>query len=394
VFEFKSVISVGSSLFGRHDVGWGSLSKHFDFIVIGAGVAGLSAAYFLSKSSSVAILERESHAGMHSSGRSAAVFIESYENYTVSDLTMDSKGFLLDPPKGFSNHDLMRRRGGLSLVGEGEEKLADEFLKSWSSRCPSLKMIDMDEVLSRVPVIKSEAFSHGIFDPELYDIDVNELLSGFSKSIRQNEGGFFFDFSLEHLGFDGKQWLLSGGKQSITGTIIINAAGAWANEIAALAGVEPSPLVPCRRTALTVQSDASSRSWPMVHTFSKGLYFKPEAGDLLISPQDETESGPIDAFPEEFDIATAVDRFENICDHSVKRIKRSWAGLRTLAPDRMPVVGPSNNNQQFIWLAGQGGFGVQTSPALGRLTAGILLNGERIPDAINVSRFVNNGLKF
>ncbi len=356
-------------------------------------MAGLSAAYFLSKSSSVAILERESHAGTHSSGRSAAVFIESYENYTVSDLTMDSKDFFLHPPTGFSDHDLMRRRGGLSLVGEGEEKSADEFLEFWSHRCPTLKIIDKNEVLSRVPAIKSGAFVHGIFDPELYDIDVNELLSGFSRSIRQHEGEFYFDFGIEKLRFDGKQWLVDGGKQSITGSIIINAAGAWANEIATLAGVEPSPLVPCRRTALTVQSDASSESWPMVHTFSKGLYFKPEAGDLLISPQDETESGAVDAFPEEIDIATAVDCFARFCDHPVKSIKRSWAGLRTLAPDRVPVVGPSNNNQQFIWLAGQGGFGVQTSPALGELTAGFLLKGEKIPDAIHANRFFNNGLK-
>ena len=373
--------------------GAGGLRRHFDFIVIGAGVAGLSAAYFLSKSSSVAIVERESHAGTHSSGRSAAVFIESYENYTVSDLTIDSKDFFLDPPEGFSDHDLMRRRGGLSLVEKGEEKLADEFLEFWSRRCPGLKMIDKDEVLSRVPAIKSGAFVQGIFDPELYDIDVNELLSGFSKTIRQHEGEFFFDFGVEKMKFDGKQWLVDGGQQSISGSVIINAAGSWANEIAALAEVEPSPLVPCRRTALTVQSDASSKSWPMVHTFSKGLYFKPEAGDLLISPQDETKSDAVDAFPEEIDIATAVDRFERFCDHPVKSIKRTWAGLRTLAPDRVPVVGPSNNNQQFIWLAGQGGFGVQTSPALGELTADFLLKGEKIPDAIHANRFFNNNFK-
>ena len=356
-------------------------------------MAGLSVAYYLSKSASVAILERESYAGTHSSGRSAAVFIESYENYTVSDLTMDSKDFFLDPPEGFSDHELMRRRGGLSLVEAGEERLAEDFLEFWFNRCPSLKTIDKDEVLSRVPLLKSGAFVRGIFDPDLYDIDVNELLAGFSKSIRQNKGEFFFDFCIEKFGFDGKQWLVDGGKQSITGSMIINAAGAWANEIAALAGVETSPLVPCRRTALTVQSDASSKSWPMVHTFSKGLYFKPEAGDLLISPQDETKSDAVDAFPEEIDIATAVDRFERFCDHPVKSIKRTWAGLRTLAPDRVPVVGPSNNNQQFIWLAGQGGFGVQTSPALGELTADFLLKGEKIPDAIHANRFFNNNFK-
>ena len=356
-------------------------------------MAGLSAAYFLAKSSSVAILERESHAGTHSSGRSAAVFIESYENYTVSDLTLASKDFFLDPPNDFSDHRLMRRRGGLSLVEEGEENLANEFLDFWSHRCPSLKIIDKHEALSRVPSLKSGAFVHGIFDPELYDIDVNELLSGFSKSIRQNKGEFYFDFDIEKLRFDGKQWLVDGVKQSITGSNVINAAGAWANEIAALAGVDFCPLVACRRTALTVQSDASSESWPMMHTFSKGLYFKPEAGDLLISPQDETKSDAVDAFPEEIDIAIAVDRFERFCHHPVKSIKRSWAGLRTLAPDRVPVVGPANNNQQFIWLAGQGGFGVQTSPALGRLTADFLLNGQKIPDAIHADRFFNNGLK-
>ena len=365
----------------------GFLSKHFDFIVIGAGVAGLSAAYFLTKNSSVAILERESHAGMHSSGRSAAVFIESYENYTVSDLTMDSKDFFLDPPKDFSDHELMRRRGGLSLVGEGEERLAEEFLEFWSRRCPSLKVIDKEEALSRVPSLRSGAFVHGIFDPELYDIDVNELLSGFSKSIRQNKGEFFFDFSLEHFEFDGEQWLLCGDKQSIAGSIIINSAGAWANEIASLAKVDRCPIVPCRRTALTVQSDERSKSWPMVHTFSKGLYFKPEAGDLLISPQDETEFAAVDAFPDKIDVATAIDRFESVCSYPVRSVKRAWAGLRTLAPDRVPVVGPSRSNPRFIWLAAQGGFGVQTAPALGKTIADFLLDAKEIPADIRADRF-------
>ena len=350
-------------------------------------MAGLSAGCFLSKSSSVAILERESHAGTQSSGRSAAVFIESYENYTVSDLTMDSKDFFLDPPKGFSDHELMRRRGGLSLVGEGEERLAEEFLELWSQRCPSLKVIDKEEALSWVPSLKSDAFVQGIFDPELYDIDVNELLAGFSRSIRQNKGELFFDFSIRKFGFDEKRWLVDGAKQSITGSIIINAAGAWANEIASLAKVDRCPIVPCRRTALTVQSDERSKSWPMVHTLSKGLYFKPEAGDLLISPQDETEFAAVDAFPDEIDVATAIDRFEGVCSYPVRSVKRAWAGLRTLAPDRVPVIGPSSSNPHFIWLAAQGGFGVQTAPALGKTIAGFLLDAKEIPAEMRADRF-------
>lgn len=363
------------------------MTRHFDFIVVGAGVAGLSAGCFLSKSSSVAILERESHAGTQSSGRSAAVFIESYENYTVSGLTMDSKDFFLDPPKGFSDHELMRRRGGLSLVGEGEERLAEEFLEFWSQRCPSLKVIDKEEALFWVPSLNSGAFVHGIFDPELYDIDVNELLAGFSRSIRQNKGEVFFDFSIRKFGFDEKRWLVDGAKQSITGSIIINAAGAWANEIASLAKVDRCPIVPCRRTALTVQSDERSKSWPMVHTFSKGLYFKPEAGDLLISPQDETEFAAVDAFPDEIDVATAIDRFESVCSYPVRSVKRAWAGLRTLAPDRVPVIGPSSSNPHFIWLAAQGGFGVQTAPALGKTIADFLLDAKEIPADIRADRF-------
>ena len=367
--------------------GAGRLTRHFDFIVIGAGVAGLSAGYFLSKSSSVAILERESHAGMHSSGRSAAVFIESYENYTVSDLTLDSKDFFLDPPNGFSDNALMRRRGGLTLVGEDEERLAEEFLEFWSDRCPSLKIIDKDDALSQVPFLKSGAFVNGIFDPELYDIDVNELMAGFSKSIRKKKGEVFFDFSIEKFGFDEKRWLVDGAKQSVTGSIIINAAGAWANEIASLGEIDRCPIVPCRRTALTVQSDDGSKSWPMVHTLSKGLYFKPEAGDLLISPQDETEFAAVDAFPDEIDVATAIDRFESVCSHPVRSVKRAWAGLRTLAPDRVPVIGPSSSNPHFIWLAGQGGFGVQTAPAIGKIIADFLLDAKEIPADIRADRF-------
>ena len=367
--------------------GAGRLTRHFDFIVIGAGVAGLSAGYFLSKSSSVAILERESHAGVHSSGRSAAVFIESYENYTVSDLTLDSKDFFLDPPNGFSDNALMRRRGGLTLVGEDEERLAEEFLAFWSDRCPSLTIIDKDDALSQVPLLKSGAFVHGIFDPELYDIDVNEVMAGFSKSIRKKKGEIFFDFSIEKFGFDEKRWLVEGAKQSVTGSIIINAAGAWANEIASLGEIDRCPIVPCRRTALTVQSDDGSKSWPMVHTLSKGLYFKPEAGDLLISPQDETEFAAVDAFPDEIDVATAIDRFESVCSHSVRSVKRAWAGLRTLAPDRVPVIGPSSSNPHFIWLAGQGGFGVQTAPAIGKIIADFLLDAKEIPADIRADRF-------
>ncbi len=216
---------------------------------------------------------------------------------------------------------------------------------------------------------------------------MNELLAGFSRSIRQNKGEIFFDFSIRKFGFDEKRWLVDGAKQSITGSIIINAAGAWANEIASLAKVDRCPIVPCRRTALTVQSDERSKSWPMVHTLSKGLYFKPEAGDLLISPQDETEFAAVDAFPDEIDVATAIDRFEGVCSYPVRSVKRAWAGLRTLAPDRAPVVGPSSRNPHFIWLAGQGGFGVQTAPALGKTIADFLLDAKEIPAEMRADRF-------
>ena len=188
----------------------------------------------------------------------------------------------------------------------------------------------------------------------------------------------------------GEGWEVQTSKKTFNARWVVNAAGAWANEVAQLAGLSPIDLTPMRRTAAMIEAPVEASEWPVVHSISGNLYFKPEGTSLMVSPQDETPSPPMDAFPEDLDIAIALDNFSKISDYPVNHVQHSWAGLRTFAPDRLPVVGPDSNSNGFFWLAGQGGFGVQTSPALGKLTADSILNNKPIEQTIHRQRFKRN----
>jgi D-arginine dehydrogenase len=183
------------------------------------------------------------------------------------------------------------------------------------------------------------------------------------------------------------QWSLQAGEHQLTATVVVNTAGAWANQIAALAGLAEVALTPMRRTAAIIPPPADAKDWPLVHTISEDLYFKPESPGLMVCPQDETPSQAMDAYPEDLDIAVALERFGQVADHPVERIMHKWAGLRTFAPDRYPVVGFAPGAKGFFWLAGQGGFGVQTSPGLGQHAADVILGNTAAQPKINVSRF-------
>ena len=367
------------------------MQDNFDFVVVGAGIAGLSAAYFLSQSARVAVIEREASPGYHASGRSAAVFIEAYDNPTVSDLSLQSKPFFNSPPAGFSDYPLVQPLGGLMVIRPDETTAAADYLATWSGRCPKLGMVTTEEAVERVPILKSTAIAGAIYDPNLMAIDTNQLMQCFLRGVRKNGGKLFCSSDVRVTRTTAKLWQVRGADCSFAAPTLINAGGAWANDIANNAGIAPLPITPCRRTAFIVDLAAvgfSSKAppWPMVRTLKQDLYFKPEDPGLLISPQDETPAPACDVQPEELDIAIAADRFEFLCQLSVSSIKSRWAGLRSITPDRCPLIGPSND-EQFIWLAGQGGAGFQTCPAVGQLVADTLLRGKTVPKDVDPKRF-------
>ncbi len=360
-----------------------------DIVVIGAGAAGLSAAYFLSADANVTVVEAEAQPAYHSSGRSAAMYIEGYENPEVQALTIAGKNFFFSPPEGFAEHALVTPCGGLTAAGPGEDEALQRYLSAWQKGCPELVKIGPEETRELVPLLRTDWITAAAYDPTWHNIDVHGLLSGFQKGIRQNGGTVRCDFRVTAINRTDGRWQLTAADTSIEADLVVNAAGAWAGEVAQLAGASDIKLTPMRRTAAIVPAPELMGDWPLVHTVSEDLYFKPESPGLMVCPQDETPSAAMDAFPVDLDVAVALDRFTQIADYEPERVMHQWAGLRTFSADRRPVVGFDRQVNGFFWLAGQGGFGIQTSPGIGQLVAEIVLNGARQEAAIAPERFAN-----
>ena len=361
--------------------------KEYDVAVIGGGVAGLSAAYFLSEHCDVLVLEREDQLAYHSSGRSAAMYIEGYENEVVQELTVAGREFFFQPPEGFSEYPLLGPCGGLTVGARGEEAELENYVKVWSDSCPELRRVSTHEATQLVPILSGHWLGGAVYDPSWKSIDVHELLTGFERGIRSNGGKILK--SSEAIGLEGTRegWLIDLGKETLKSSIVVNAAGAWANSVAALASIDAKPLYPLRRTAAIIPAPAVIGRWPMVRAIAGNLYFRPESPGMLVCPQDETPSKAMDAFALELDVARVLEEYQTVNAHSVERVLKTWAGLRTFAEDRKPLVGYDKQSPSFFWLAGQGGFGVQTSPGLGRLASELILNREPVPPNIDVNRY-------
>jgi D-arginine dehydrogenase len=345
----------------------------FDVIVVGGGVAGASAAAFLSQTRRVVLLERESHPGYHTSGRSAALFSETYGNAVVRGLSVGSRSFLEGPPQGFADHPILSPRGGL-FIGRAEHlgEIASRAAEG-SRLVPSVRAVDADEARRLVPILRPAVVAGGIHEPDAMDIDTHGLLHGFLKVLRGNGGRLVTDAEVEALERRADGWHVASKAGSFVAPVVVNAAGAWADVLARMAGAAPVGLVPKRRTAFMVEPPPGHdiRDWPITGTVEENFYFKPDAGMLLCSPEDETPSEPCDAQPEEIDIAVAVDRIQASADLPVHRIGRKWAGLRSFVADKTPVVGFDPKVDGFFWLAGQGGYGFQTAPAMARTAAAL-----------------------
>jgi D-arginine dehydrogenase len=355
----------------------------YDFIVVGAGIAGASIAYELARTSRVCLIEGEDRPGMHATGRSAALFAPSYGGREFRALTRASRAFFDHPPAGFTEHALLRQRGCLYPARSDQRRRLEQMVEDIRASGGHVASISRQEALARVPLLRGDYVAAAAFDSDATDIDVDALEQGFLRGARAAGTALFTKNRVVKVQRRSGVWCIDLNSGGVSAPVLINAAGAWADELAAICGARPIGLQPLRRTALLVDAPAGVdiRDWPAVIDTDEQFYFKPDAGRLLLSPADETPDKPGDAHPEELDIAVCVDRVQAALDIDVRRIAHSWAGLRTFAPDRVPVVGFDPQVAGFFWCAGQGGYGIQTSPALGR-TGAALAKQESIPQDV------------
>lgn len=353
----------------------------FDVVIIGGGIVGTSLAYALGGTAKVAILEAETQLGYHATGRSAALFSGAYGSEFVWRLSRCARPFLEAPPDGFVEAPLLKPRGTLYIAAGAAVAALKAFHAHASTLVPHLEFGDEAFVRSLVPALRTEFIEAGLLDRAASDIEVALLHEGFIRGAKAAGAQIFTGVRVDSIVRDGTSWRVHAGDSCWTSPVVVNAAGAWADQVAATAGVRRVGLAALRRTMITVEAPVryDTARWPLVTDLEESFYFKPDAGRLLISPGDETPLEPCDAAPEEWDVAVAADRLETLTDIPVRRILSRWAGLRTFAPDRLPVVGFDGAAPGFFWLAGLGGFGVQTSPALGRLAAAMIA-GRDIPD--------------
>ncbi|GHJ48130.1 FAD-dependent catabolic D-arginine dehydrogenase DauA [Catellatospora sp. TT07R-123] len=340
-----------------------------DFLVVGGGIAGAAAGYFLSRHGTVTLVEMEAAPGYHATGRSAALFSEYYGNPPVRALTAASRAFFTEPPDGFTEHPLLTPRGVVALCPPGAEELFEQALARGATAPVPAYEIGPDEVARHCPVVRRDWFTRALLRPAAADIDVDALHRGFLRAVTATGGLVLTRARVHELARDGGGWRARTSAGDVRAAVVVNAAGAWADEVAALAGVRPVGLVPRRRTAFLVDAPEDAGAWPMVCDVTETFYCKPESGALLVSPVDATPAVPGDARPDDLDVAIGLERLREATTLPARRVRHAWAGLRTSTPDDVPVVGPDPAADGFHWLAGLGGYGVQIAPAVGRALA-------------------------
>lgn len=349
-----------------------------DVVVLGGGIAGAALAAQLAGGLRVALVEREPQLGYHTTGRSAAMYIPSYGGSAVQPLTAASRGFFEDPPCGFAGR-LLSPRPVLHIARADQGERLEAFARKTVGAAP-LRRLSRDEALRRAPILRPQAVQSALLETGAGDLDVARLHGGLVRRAREAGAVILADAGKPNIVREGSRWRVRTRQASLIAPTLVNATGAWADETALDAGLAPKGLSPLLRTAILVDAprELGFHDWPVVKDIDERFYFRPFGGRLLITPADETPSPPCDAAPDELDIACAMMRFHHAADHPVTRIHHRWAGLRTFATDRAPVIGWSETAPGFFWLAGLGGFGIQTAPAVARLAAA-LVRGRRAP---------------
>jgi len=328
----------------------------------------------------VLVLEREDQPGYHSTGRSAALFAESYGTPQVRALTRASRAFFDAPPQGFCDHPLLSPRGALIIATRGQEELLRARWQTLSALGEALQLLSPAQTCAMLPVLRQQEVIGAIFDPGAADIDVHALHQGYLRGLRQNGGVVVCGAEVGAVRRCQDLWWLDAGGQQYAGPVLINAAGAWVDQIAALAGVAPIGLQPKRRSAFLFAppEKLDSTPWPLTIGVAEDWYFKPDAGWLLGSPANADPVPPHDVQAEELDIATGIFNIEQVTTLSIRRPSHTWAGLRSFVVDGDLVGGFDAHQPGFFWIAAQGGYGIQTSPAMGESCAALLC-GQPIP---------------
>lgn len=360
------------------------MSDMSDLIILGAGIAGASLAAELAPLMQVTLVEVEDQPGRHATGRSAAMFFESYGNATIRALTRASRRFLMQPPAGFCESPLMTRRSAM-LVSEASQIRRLDTLCEVPDAPACYRRIDAKETRALMPILRPEwAEAGAVLDESGNDIDVAELHQGYLRVARRAGCRMVFGVGETALLRTAGIWQVRSRGEVLQAPLLVNACGAWADKVAIQAGARPVGLQPMRRTALTIPAptDHDIRAWPLVIDIDETCYFKPDAGQLLLSPANEDPMPPCDVAPEELDVAIAVDRFEQMTTVSVRKVSHRWAGLRSFVADRSPVVGFDAQVEGFFWLAGQGGYGIQTAPAMARSAAALIAAAALPPDIV------------
>lgn len=362
------------------------MTAAYDVAIVGAGMAGASLAAEVAPHARVLLLEAEDHPGYHSTGRSAAFWSETYGGPGVQPLTTASRDFLANPPAYVSDRSFLSHRGCLHLADESGESKLDALLADFAESDVVLQPRGREELKRSLPQLRA-GWDRGVYEPSCADIDVAALHAAYLRLARKAGAELVTGARLEAAKRAGGQWRLDTRAGTFAASLLVDAAGAWADQVAILAGERPIAIQPYRRTLLQVEIDPPAPAeLPLVVDSAGRFYFKPEAGGRLwLSPHDETACDPCDCAPEEIDVARAIAGLELATYWRVVRIERRWAGLRSFAPDRLPVYGFSDSGRGFFWCAGQGGFGIQTAPAAAKLAAGVLLN--RDPGGIDPERY-------
>ena len=354
-----------------------------DIAIIGAGIAGASLAAAIGDAARVILIEAESHPGYHATGRSAAFWSETYGGPAIQPLTTASETFL--QTGGF-----LAPRGSLTIAEAGDEHLLDEFLAAFEGSGVWLERLGRAGLERHFPSLPPH-WSAGIWEPSCRDIDVGALHAHYLASARRAGARLITDAEAVEIVRTGLGWSIETRAGMVSAAIVVNAAGAWASRVAALADAASIPVEPFRRTVIQLVVDPpASGDLPLTIDAGGSFYIKPEAGGRLwLSPHDEVPTPPCDAAPEELDVAVAIDRFERAFDWTIVKRERAWAGLRSFAPDRAPIYGFDRRAPGFFWFAGQGGFGIQTAPAAAAIGAALILD-RPLPDAvasIDVARY-------
>jgi D-arginine dehydrogenase len=352
-----------------------------DVVIIGGGIAGVTAASHLAPHCQVALLEREKQLAHHTTGRSAAIFLENYGGPVNRRLSIGSRAFLESQADGRADVPLLNPEGMLDVGGPDAVAELTERAAAGAALVPSIRLLDEAEILELAPAIRPGVVAAGVWEPDAATLDVMALHQAFVRGARHHGASIERDATVRSLSRNRGAWTVASDAGTFEAPIVVNAAGAWGDVIGRMAGARPLGLEPRRRTAFTVQTDFDTASWPFVnHDLEpRRCYFKPEAGgQVLCSPADETLSEPCDARPDEIDVARAIDAINELTILDIRSVKTTWAGLRTFTPDRDPVLGWDDEVDGFCWMVGQGGTGIQTSPASGAVVSAIV-QGEPLP---------------